>query len=61
MTVLMPLAEFIFLRKRRYTDAQIEELSKDLNIKEIASDCNCECAFSEVVDLFPFCQEWCKA
>ena len=54
MTVLMPLAEVIFMRKRRYTDAQIEELSKDLNIKEIASDCKCECAFSEAVDLFPF-------
>lgn len=54
MTVLMPLAEIIFMRKRRYTDAQIEELIKDLNIKDIASDCNCESAFSEAVDLFPF-------
>lgn len=54
MTVLMPLAEVIFMRKRRYTGAQIEELSKDLNINEIASGCKCECAFSEAVDLFPF-------
>ena len=54
MTVLMPLAEVIFMRKIRHTDAQIEELSKDLNIKEIASGCNCECAFSEAADLFPF-------
>lgn len=54
MTVLMPLAEVIFMRKRRYTDAQIKELSKDLNIKEIASGCNCECAFPKAVDLFPF-------
>ena len=54
MAVLMPLVEVVFLRKRRYTDAQIEELSKDLNIKEIASDCSCECVFSEAVDLFPF-------
>ena len=55
MTVLMPLAEVIFMsEKRRYTDAQIKELSKDLNIKEIASGCNCECAFPEAVDLFPF-------
>ena len=54
MAVLMPLVEVIFMRKRRYTDAQREELSKDLNIKEIAFGCSCECAFSEAVDLFPF-------
>ena len=54
MTVLMSLAEVIFMRKRRYTDAQIEELSKDLNIKEITSGSNCECAFPKAVDLFPF-------